>query len=244
MNRKMDSTEYEKALFEKLLYEFPPPIFEVIHDLKVTGKYSRGERQIDVAVRRAGQSHPFLAAEAKRHTRKIEIEYIDAFVTKLKEVDAKIGIMVTSSDYSAPGKKLAESLGIELWIMSIDEALEMQWRPVARQIFPWDWAFHPAIAAGLYRLQKKNKPQTVIDAIEEVPFEEWEVLVKYALENHPSEATNFLRFIALHHYDNGWRFNAVQQLIDFGALDRFGIQLLLSQESDPEIMELLRGGSP
>ena len=55
----MNSSEYEKALAEKLLYEFPPPAFRVAHDVIVRGKYSGGDRQIDVAVFRDGENDLF-----------------------------------------------------------------------------------------------------------------------------------------------------------------------------------------
>jgi hypothetical protein len=74
----INPTEYEKALAEKLRYEFPPPMFMVVHDVKFTVKYSGGERQIDVAVFRSGEKDPFLVAEAKLYSRTIDILHVDA----------------------------------------------------------------------------------------------------------------------------------------------------------------------
>lgn len=239
MTPGIDPKEYEKAFSEHLLYEFQPPLFEVVHDIRITGRYSQSPRQIDVAVRRAGEEQPFLVAEAKRHGRKVEIEYIEAFVTKLQDVDARIGVMVASSDYSEPGRRLAEAFNIELFVMPIETALEMNWRPIARRIFPMDWAFHPEMAAGLYRLQKGDPSEDVVESIEEIPFEEWEALVQFALVHHQAEAVGFLWFIANHHYDDGWRYNAIQQLIIFHALDQFNIGPLLAKERDPDILALL-----
>jgi hypothetical protein len=235
----MNPTEYERALAEKLLYEFPPPFFRVVHDLKVKGVHSGGNRQIDVAVFRAEEKDPFLAAEAKLHSDTLNIGYIDAFVTKVKEVNAKIGIMVVSSNYSAPGRRLARAFDIGLRIMTVEEALEMQWRPIARKIFPMDWAFHPQIAAALYRLQKGDSPESIIEAMEGILFDEWLALVEYALQYHTSEATGFLWFVALHHYDDGWRFNAIQELIMSGAFDQFDLNLILERERDPAIVQML-----
>ena len=236
----MNSTEYEKALAEKLLYEYPPPFFEVIHNLKVEGIYSEGQRQIDVAIRRVGEDHPFLVAEAKLHAATLNIGYIDAFITKIKDVDAKIGIMVVSSNYSKPGERLATAHGIDLRIMTPEEALEMQWRPIARQVFPLDWAFHPDLAAGLHRLHRLEPPDSVIEALEAVYYEEWLAFVGYALAHNPAEADEFLWFVAQHHYDDGWRYNAIQQLDDIGSLDQSRKDTLLRKESDPETIELLR----
>jgi hypothetical protein len=239
MAATIDPTEYEKAFFEHLLYEFRPPLFEVIHDIKITGRYSQWPRQIDVAVRRAGEKHPFLVAEAKRHGRKVSIEYIDAFITKLQEVDTKIGVVVASSNFSKPSQRLAKAFGIDLFVMPIEQALEMNWRPVARDIFPMDWGFHPEIAAGIYRLQKGDPVESVLDVIENIPFDEWERLAQYALRYHQDEAMKFFGVIAYHHYDDAWRFNAIQQLMDFGLLNRLDISELLTKERDPDILALL-----
>ena len=84
MSTYMNSKLYEKALAEKLLYEFPPPMFRVVHDIVFIGKYSRGERQIDVAVFRVDNKDPFLVAEAKFYSNTVDILHIDAFVTKIK----------------------------------------------------------------------------------------------------------------------------------------------------------------
>jgi hypothetical protein len=173
----------------------------------------------------------------------LDIGYVDAFIVKLLEVRAKVGLMVAASGYSEPGKRLAEAFGVRLEVMTAEEALEMQWRSIARSIFPLDWAYHLQLAAGLYRLQKQDCPQSVIAALETVPFEEWLSFVGYALGHHPTEAREFLWFIASHHHDDGWRFNAVQTLVEHGGLGRDDAELLLTTESDPDVLELLREAS-
>jgi hypothetical protein len=236
----MNSSEYEKALTEKLLYEFPPPAFRVIHNQIFIGKYSGGKRQIDVAVFRDGESDPFLVAEAKLHKDTIDINHVDAFITKIKDVNAKIGIMVVSSKYTKSQKKLAKTFDIELRIMTIEEALEAQWLSVARHIFPLDWAFHPQIAAGLYRLQKNESPSNVLEAIENIPFDEWMSLVQYAINKHPLEVGNFLWFVTQDHPDDGWRFNAIQELITSGLIKLFDVNQILQHQNDPEILYMLQ----
>jgi len=53
--------------------------------------------------------------------------------------------------------------------------------------------------------------------------------------HYPPEAAQFLRFVALHHYDDGWRFNAVQQLTETDMLTQSDIALILSKKNDAEI---------
>ncbi|MBE9073746.1 MAG: hypothetical protein ACK47N_06835 [Microcystis sp.] len=124
--------------------------------------------------------------------------------------------------------------------MTIEEALEAQWLSVARHIFPLDWAFHPQIAAGLYRLQKNESPSNVLEAIENIPFDEWMSLVQYAINKHPLEVGNFLWFVAQDHPDDSWRFNAIQELITSGLIKLFDVNQILQHENDPEILDMLQ----
>jgi len=157
-----------------------------------------------------------------------------------RDGESSIGVLASPLGFSKAAGRRAAASDIRLFVLSIDEALEMHWRPIARELFPWDWAFHPDLAAGLYRLHRKDAPRDVIEAIEPVPFEEWQCFVTYGLANHRSEAADLLWFIALHHHDDGWRFNAVRRLIDSGLLDKFNIDELLSKEKDPETVNLIR----
>jgi len=236
--------EYEKALSEKLLYEFPPIAFRVIWNVKVVGRYSKAPRQLDVAVYRENQSHPFLVAEAKRwgESSSIHVGLIDCFIGKLDDIgpDTRIGVFVSLREPSKGAKRRAAASDIRLLVMSADEALQLNWRPIARQVYPWDWAFHPDLAAGLQSLQQNDEPDKIIERLERIPFDEWLGFVNYGLANHPSETTNFLRFVALNHHDDGWRFNAVQQLVISNSLGRPDAEVICAQESDPEIIELLR----
>lgn len=235
--------EYEQALSERLFYEFPPATFRVNwNDRSVVGRYSRKRRQLDVAVYRESQSHPFLVAEAKRWGRPIDVGLVDCFIGTLDDIgpDTQIGVLVGLQGFSEAANRRAAASDIRLLVVSADEALQMNWRPIARQIYPWDWAFHPDLAAGLQSLQQGEEPDAMVEKLELIPFEEWLGFVKYALENHPAEAIDFLRFVALNHRDSAWRFNAVQQLMASDSLGQADAQAIRDQESDPEIIELLR----
>jgi hypothetical protein len=241
MKNEISPEEYEKALFEKLLYDFPSSHFQVIpNDRNIVGRYSGIKRQLDVAVYRKNAPAPFLVAEAKRHARKVGIRQVECFIGMLDDVGAKMGLLACPKGFSAPAQCRAAASIIRVRVVSVKEALEMNWRSVARDILPWDWAFHPHLAVALYRLNKKEDPDDIIEAIETIPFEEWLGFVEYSLRNHTSEAADFLWFIAQNHYDSGWRFNAIQQLMNHGLLNQSGINRILHQENDPDILDLLR----
>lgn len=126
-------------------------------------------------------------------------------------------------------------------MISVDEAMEFNWRKIAQQAFPMDWAFHPDMAAGWHRLQQGEHPEAVIEALEEVPFEEWEAFVAYGLDEIRFETAELLWFIARHHPEGGWCANALQQLLWAGLLDRSQRTIVQQTERDPDILELLEG---
>ena len=70
-------------------------------------------------------------------------------------------------------------------------------------------------------------------------YEEWDAVVRYALANYPTIAQRFLLIIAESHHDDGWRYNAIQHLLDDDLLDEPTRRHLASHETDPEIAELL-----
>jgi len=151
MKHEISPDEYEQALSEKLLYEFPARVFRVVRDDRsVVGQYSKVPRQLDVAVYRADQSHPFLVAEARRWSRSISVEVVDCFIGKLDDIgpETKIGLLVGVKGFSEGAKRRATASEIRLLVLSADEALEMNLRPIARQIYPRDWAFHPELAVA------------------------------------------------------------------------------------------------
>ena len=148
--------------------------------------------------------------------------------------------MVVSSSYTASERNLAKAFDIDLRIMGIEEALETQWLPIARAIFSLSIGLFtkklPQVCIG-YR--KTKRLDTIIEAIEEIPFDEWLSLVQYAIQNHPTEASDFLWFVARHHYDDSWRFNALQELISADLIRRFDVKQILESEQDLEILEML-----
>lgn len=238
----MRPTEYESALFQKLLYDFRPySEVRVEANVRVDGLYSRVPRQLDVAVFRRGRNRPFLVADAKRHRRPLDAPRVECFMGMLEDVGAGIGLLASPAGASAGAKRRAAVASIQLMVISVDEALEFNWREIAQQAFPLDWAFHPDMAAGWHRLQLGEHPDAVIDALEEVPFDEWECFVAYGLDAIRSETAELLWFIARHHPDEGWRANALQQLLRAGLLDRSQRATVQQTERDPDILELLEG---
>lgn len=96
------------------------------------------------------------------------------------------------------------------------------------------------MAAALHQLNQGASSETIIQAIESIPFEEWDVFVTYGLQSLPGEAIRFLWAVAHNHHDDGWRFNALRYLNEAGLFRESQIERLLQSERDPDIYGMLQ----
>lgn len=239
----MSSKEYEAALLERLTWQFPPPLFRVegTRDGKIHSRRGRsGElRQLDVAVYRDDEL--VFVADAKAHdTRPLAIAYVDGIVGVLDDVGCKLGLLASPEGFTSGAHARARASQIELLLMTYDEALAAELLPVARRIYPYDWAYHPQLAAAVLAVQQTRSWDEIADELHDVPFEEWERFALYAIAEHPDEARGFLQAVALNHHDDGWRFNAARILIEGGSMKESIRAALMKREAgDADFMELL-----
>lgn len=239
---------YEAALLQRLREQFPAPTFEVKGTVagrqhRVAGRYSKGKkgRQLDAAVYRAGASRPFLVADAKRYaTRKIGLREVESFIGLLDDIDCKLGVMASPLGGTEPAKRRVAFAGVTVEVMTYEEALQAEWLPTAREVYPWDWIFRPDLASALAAIHdERASPDDVAHALEQIAFDEWERFVQYALSHVPREALEFLEYVARNHHDSGWRYNAVHILLHEGLLGASTAEHIRKTELDPEILELL-----
>ena len=219
----MKPSRYEDALLQHLRYEFPDHLFTVAgteggRQHRIPGRYSRVHRQVDVAVYRRDRTSPILMADAKRYRKRIDVKAVECFMGMVEDVGADIGLLAAPSGFTPAAEHRARAAGMILKLMSIDEATTYRWLPLARQLYPWDWGYHSDLATALRRIFEKANIDLVIEALDNVPFEEWNAYVRYALLHHREEARAFLKTVAQTHYDSGWRFNAICLLQEAGLL--------------------------
>jgi hypothetical protein len=236
---------YEKAILEKYIREFLAPAFRVepVGDAPFSfmGRHSGVPRQLDVAVFRAGASHPFLVVDAKHWEGRLDVADIEAFLGLVDDVDAQLGVLVASSGFSKSSHSRVKGARqpIDLQIISAEDALRYDWLRAGRALFPADWAFHERLGEALRLIEVAGDVAAISEVLESVAFEEWETFVMQALRKQLVEANAFLRWVARWHFDDGWRFNAIRILSEEGLLDEaFRAELLLS-ERDPDTCQLL-----
>ncbi|WP_295384600.1 restriction endonuclease [uncultured Thiodictyon sp.] len=236
--------DYECAVLEKLRLDFHRVAVSVhgtegSHEHRFLGRFSLVKRQLDAAAYRFGDSRPFLIADAKRHKTKVDVKDTEAFIGMVDDIGADIGLLVAPVGFTAAAVRRAAAAATEVRIMTVKQALTYKWLPLARQIYPHDWVFRKELALAVRLLHKKAPPEDIIGALEPVAFDEWDAFVAYALRHHQTEAFSFLRSIVSHHDDDGWRFNALNHLIQSGGLDACTTAEILAHELDPEIREFI-----
>lgn len=237
--------DYELALLEKIRLDF---MFATVlvkgteHGTKeyALGRYSRVKRQLDVAAYRLGEHSPFLIADAKRHKKRLDVTDAEAFIGMVDDVGAGIGILVSPKGFSKASVRRAKAAANQVMIMTIEQALAYKWLPVAREIYPYDWGFHENLAHAVRSINEGGDPEIMEQALDTVPYDEWDAFVRFALDQYPSEAKTFLAAVAKSHADAGWRFNAVQHLIGADLLHPSLRDELLTRETDADTIELLR----
>lgn len=89
------------------------PKAEVIPNVFLQGKLSLKRRQVDVKFVEPGQ-YDFIAFECKDHGRSLDIPVVEAFNTKLQDIGAKKGAIVSSSPFTEGAENMASKLGIDL----------------------------------------------------------------------------------------------------------------------------------
>src|SRR5215472_13898795 len=100
----MTPREYEKAVLERFRTDWPPPRFEVKHNLTLLGGKTRVGRQIDIGIFEAGDPDPFLIVETKRHRRAIHIGTAGTTIALVQDLGGIPTVMVSTSSFSVAAK--------------------------------------------------------------------------------------------------------------------------------------------
>lgn len=234
--------EYEWAVLFKYREDFGPS-FEVLgtengKQHKVRGRYSGALRQIDVAIYLRGDSHPRFVVDAKRKlTRRATVEVVDQFVGMLDDLGVNGGALVCPHGWTASAAKRAEAGDVRVELLSVDEALKISCREIARRTLPFDWVFVARWADALIALRTNAEPGIISDVLDALPFEEWLSFAHYAFHRHPDEGVLVLEDVAMYHPDDGHRFQAATVLSEHGRLRQAVLAVVSANEWEKDALE-------
>lgn len=89
------------------------PTKQVLADVRIQGKLSESSRQVDVTLRDPDE-YDFIAFECKDEKASIGTPTIEGYHTKLSDIGAARGAIVSNSSFSRGARRMAEKLGIDL----------------------------------------------------------------------------------------------------------------------------------
>lgn len=104
------------------------PDASVASDQRVKGRSGR-IRQLDITISRQVGLYPVLIViECKRYKRQVGIDKVESFVTKLRDVGASQGVMISNTGFDAGARAIARDNLVTL--LSYREAKQLDWHRV------------------------------------------------------------------------------------------------------------------
>ena len=124
--KKRNNGKYFEQKTHQLLTKFNPTK-QVLADVRIQGKLSESSRQVDVTLRDPSE-YDFIAFECKDESTAIGTPTIEGYATKLIDIGAQKGAIVSNSPFSRGARRMAEKLGIDLLhlVDSGDSAIKTQ----------------------------------------------------------------------------------------------------------------------
>ncbi len=102
----MNWKDYEKEVYQYLAQMYPEA--EITYDAKITGLYSKKERQVDVLIEDEVAGMPIkIAVDAKYFSRKVDIKCVESFISMIGDIGANQGLLITQKGYSDAAIKRA-----------------------------------------------------------------------------------------------------------------------------------------
>lgn len=112
----MAKSSVELELLVQKIQQQLAPKAEVLHDVKMPGRHTGSNRQIDVLVReKIGQYDINIIIDCKDYKHPVDVKGVEEFAGLLDDVGAQKGVLVCPTGFTANAKKRAEGLQIDLY---------------------------------------------------------------------------------------------------------------------------------
>jgi hypothetical protein len=124
-----DWREYEQQIHERLK-RLAGEDAEIRFDVKMPGRFSGVERQIDILVRGRfpGFGEATMAVDCKCFSRNVDVKGVETVMGLVEEVGTDLGLIVTTEGYSEGAKRRARSArGMQLDVVPYDDLAD--WEP-------------------------------------------------------------------------------------------------------------------
>jgi len=124
----MNWREYEEQVFLELERCYPGA--PITRNAKVTGRFSKSARQIDILIEPQVLDTPIrVVVDAKNHAAPIDVNDVESFISMMADVGAHRGILVSRAGYTKAALERAHgeaNQDIELDVFTLAELRELQ----------------------------------------------------------------------------------------------------------------------
>lgn len=119
----MDWREYQAAV--SLIYREVEGIGEVQQNIYRRDIYTGSKRQVDCWISAKVKGYKIgILIDAKFHKKKINVNYVDSVYALADAVGANKSVIVCSNGWTKPAQIKAETIGLELRLITADEAVD------------------------------------------------------------------------------------------------------------------------
>ncbi|MCH7760412.1 restriction endonuclease [candidate division TA06 bacterium] len=118
----MDWKQYEQEISDYFRSEYPTA--RITPDTKVTGRFSKVDRQLDLLIEDRASDFEFrIVVDGKYRDKRIDVNDVEAFLGLLRDVSAHKGVMISTEGYSQAAINRAhyDDLDLELDILNFKE---------------------------------------------------------------------------------------------------------------------------
>jgi hypothetical protein len=123
----MNWKDYEKEIHDYFRTTYPTA--DISHNVKVLGRYSKVERQIDVLIEEYVAGHRLrIVVDGKFFYKKIDVKHVEMFIGMLNDCEANKGLLITKEGYTyaAVSRAHYDPLDIDLDILNFKDLHQFQ----------------------------------------------------------------------------------------------------------------------
>lgn len=123
----MNWKKYEKEIYEYFSNNYSGA--SIKHDVKIYGRYSKKDRQVDILIEDEVTDYPIkIAVDVKNFSRNVNVKCVESFISMLEDIDVHQGLLITNKGFSeaAINRAYYGQHKLELDILNFDELLENQ----------------------------------------------------------------------------------------------------------------------
>lgn len=123
----MNWKDYEKEIYSYFREQFPNA--EISHNVKVKGRYSKVDRQIDILIEDYIAGNRIrIVIDGKYFSEKIDVKDVEMFIGMLNDCEANKGLLITQKGYSEAAiyRAYHDPIDIELDIYNFKDLFEFQ----------------------------------------------------------------------------------------------------------------------